>query len=353
MPNVVLLSTGGTIASRRRPSGGSAATDRGAELVSNVEDLDPSITVEVRDVLAMNSFDLAPAHLRAISDAVAEALSRADVDGIVVAHGTDTLEETAALLAAVHDDPRPVVLTGAQRGADARDTDGPRNLRDALTVAAAEQSRERGVLVVFAGEIFSALGVRKADTLAPQPFVNVLGGPIGRIADRPRWSFRPERRSPLPRPDRRFDDIRIDLVSAYPGADAALIDAAVRAGARGVIVLGSGAGNPGSALTEGIAHACRAGVVVGLGSRTGAGSVVPLYAGGGAVGAVAAGAVPLGALPATQARIVLALLLSAGDDEPADRVSEALRSYCAAPGSSALAAHPIRPQEPVDGQPSH
>lgn len=319
MPHLVLLGTGGTIASRRVPSGGSKATDSGTELIAAVGDLDADITVEVHDVLAVNSFNLELRDLRSISDAVADALCRDDVDGVVVAHGTDTLEETAALLDLVHDDPRPVVLTGAQRAADAPDTDGPRNLRDALVVAASPDSRGRGTLVAFAGEVFSALGLRKAHTIAPQPFANVLGGPIGRVRDRPEYAFRPEARAPLARPAAAFDAIRVDILLAYPGADATLLDAAVRAGARGVIVLGSGAGNPGARLIDGIVRASAAGVVVGLGTRTGAGPVAPLYAGGGAVDAVHAGAVPLGMLPATQARILLALLLAeaSGQRDPA------------------------------------
>jgi L-asparaginase len=326
MPHLVLLGTGGTIASRRMPSGGSKATDSAAELAAAAGDLDGDITVEVHDVLAVNSFNLELRDLRTISDAVGHALSRDDVDGVVVSHGTDTLEETAALLDLVHDDPRPVVLTGAQRSADAPDTDGPRNMRDALVVAASPDSRRRGALVVFAGEVFSAFGLRKAHTLAAQPFANVFGGPIGRVLDRPEYAFRPDARAPLARPGAAFDAVRVDLVLAYPGADSALLDAALRAGAQGVIVLGGGAGNPGTRLTEGIARASRAGVVVGLGTRTGAGAVVPLYAGGGAVDAVHAGAVPLGAVPATQARILLALILAEAQDAADDGAAETARS---------------------------
>ncbi|MFV0405874.1 MAG: asparaginase domain-containing protein, partial [Propioniciclava sp.] len=194
MAHVVLLTTGGTIASRREGSAGSVARDSGAELLAAVPGLDPALSVELREVHRVNSFNITFSDARVLSDAVASVLARPEVDGIVITHGTDTLEETAALLDAIHDDIRPIVLTGAQRGRDISDSDGPRNLRDALSVAAAGSSRGRGVLVCFAGMIFSALGLRKIDTLALQPFLNNLGGPIGRVDDgQPQFRFSPQR----------------------------------------------------------------------------------------------------------------------------------------------------------------
>lgn len=320
MPHIVLLTTGGTIASRRDASGGSVARDSGVELLAAVGDLDPAVSVEVREVNRVNSFNLTLADVRAICDAVASALSRPEVDGVVITHGTDTLEETAAVLEISHRDDRPVVLTGAQRGRDIADSDGPRNLLDALTVAADHGSRGRGVLISFAGAVFSALGIRKSDSLALQPFTNTLGGPIGRIDDGgPRFGFRPQGHASAQRPDGAFDSVRVDLLMAYPGADGAMIDAAVAVGARGIIMLGTGSGNPGRSLADGIARAIASDVVVALGTRTGHGPVLPIYGDGGAVDALAAGAVSLGAVPATQGRVLLALLLTQGDPASARR----------------------------------
>ncbi|MFV0253155.1 MAG: asparaginase [Beutenbergiaceae bacterium] len=320
MAHIVLLTTGGTIASRRAASGGSVASDSGAQLLAAVDGLDPAVSVEVHEVHRVNSFNITFGDVRAISEAVAAALARPEVDGVVITHGTDTLEETAALLDVVHDDLRPVVMTGAQRGRDIADSDGPRNLHDALRVASARSSRGRGVLVSFAGALFSALGIRKDNTLALQPFANTLGGPIGRIDEgRPQFEFSPRRQSPAPRPSASFDSQRIDVVMSYPGADSVLLDAALGAGARGLIVLGTGSGNPGKALSAGIARAVAADVVVALGTRTGSGSVLPIYGNGGAADALTAGAISLGALPATQGRVLLALLLSHVDAPTARR----------------------------------
>jgi L-asparaginase len=159
MPHVLVLATGGTISSRTRPDGSAVAADPAERLLGSVPDLPPGVTVATRDVLRVNSFALTHGDLRAIADAVADALARDDVDGVVVTHGTDTLEETALLLDLVTDDPRPVVLTGAQRSADDPVGDGPGNLRDAIVVAASEAARGAGVVAVFASRILAAHGL--------------------------------------------------------------------------------------------------------------------------------------------------------------------------------------------------
>ncbi|MBO0594947.1 asparaginase [Nesterenkonia sp. E16_7] len=321
MTRIVVLATGGTISSRPSSEGGSRAKDSAADLIRGLElhglddfgvDADGAgVSLESEDIAVQNSFNFSFADLSRIAHAVARILRRADVDGVVVTHGTDTMEETLALLGFTHDDPRPVVFTGAQRSPDQFDSDGPRNLHDAIRTAASPASRGQGVLLVFGGEIHSALGLRKNHTLAPQPFVHRSAGSLGVVlGSGPRYFAQALTPDPLPLPNESFDTQRVDLVLGYPGADAALMHAALEAGATGVIVLGAGAGNPGVQLTDAIAQATAQGVLVGLGTRTGTGPVAVIYGGGGAVDAVAAGAVPLSDLPATQARILMALLLS-------------------------------------------
>ncbi|MCH8561850.1 asparaginase [Nesterenkonia sp. YGD6] len=317
MTRIVVLATGGTISSRQSSAGGSSAKDSAADLISalsahGLDDFGAGVELESEDVAVQNSFNFSLADLSRIAHEVARILRREDVDGVVVTHGTDTMEETLALLGFTRDDPRPVVLTGAQRSPDHPDSDGPRNLHDAIHTAASPASRDQGVLLVFGGEIHSALGLRKNHTLAPQPFGHRSAGALGAVVGSGTSYFAqaltPE---PLPLPNAAFEDQRVDMVLGYPGADAALMHAALEAGATGVVVLGAGAGNPGVPLTDAIAQATAQGVLVGLGTRTGAGPVAVIYGGGGAVDAVAAGAVPLSDLPATQARILMALLLSA------------------------------------------
>ncbi|QNE34630.1 asparaginase [Leifsonia shinshuensis] len=322
MPHIVVLATGGTISSRSG-AGGSVATDGGPALVAGVEVA--GVTVESVDVLRKNSFNLTLRDLRELSEAIAGQLGRAEVDGIVVTHGTDTLEESAFLADAVHSDERPVVFTGSQRPADHPASDGPGNLADAIALAADPAARGRGVLVCFAGMVFAARGVHKAETLAPAPFAAHDSGAVGLVAGgRAMFAASPVRPAALPRPGRGFDDIRVDAVVCHPGGDRTLFDAAVAAGARGIVLIGTGSGNASAALIDAIQAATRAGVVVALSTRVPRGPVVPLYGGGGGVDAVGAGALPAVTLPASQARILLALLL---DTEPADRVAHRFAAF--------------------------
>src|SRR5699024_7397350 len=123
-----------------RGAGGAAVASRAVvDLLGGLDVAD--VAVEGRDVLRLGSYLLDHSHLRTICEAVAEQLRRDDVDGVVLTHGTDTLEETAYLLDLVHDSDKPVVLTGAQLAADRPDSDGPHNLASAVLVAASEQAR--------------------------------------------------------------------------------------------------------------------------------------------------------------------------------------------------------------------
>lgn len=306
MPRVVVLATGGTISSRRA-NGVVTAVDDAAGVLAGVESSD--VDVEQRDVLRVGSYRLSFADLRTLADEVTRQLDRDDVDGVVITHGTDAMEETAILLDLVHDSAKPVVLTGAQRAADIVDTDGPRNVRDAIAVAADPAARGHGVMVVFGGAVYAARGVRKSHTVALTAFSN----PAGSIGDVYTGSARlqalPARPTPLTHPDARFDAVRVDVVVAYPGGDDVLLRAAVAAGARGIVLAAMGIGNAPPGVADCIAEHTRAGVVVALSTRVAAGPILPIYGDGGGADLVAAGAVPV-ALPASQARIALALLLS-------------------------------------------
>lgn len=307
-----MLATGGTIASRAASdatAAGAVARDDASALLGGIP-LPDGVEVEAVDVLRRNSFAVTPADQRTVAEAVRAQLGRPEVDGIVVTHGTDTLEETAFLVDLGHDDPRPVVFTGAQRAADRPDADGPANLAAALAVAAAPVARDRGALVAFGGTILAARGVRKVHTLAWQPFDDPEDGPIGAVSAGTVELWGRRDRPLLGHPDPRWDVTRVDIVPAYPGADAALLHAAAASGAQAIVVAGVGAGNPTPAMTAAIAGLVEAGVLVALGTRVAAGPVAAIYGGGGAVDAVAAGAVPLGRLGLSQGRVAAALLRS-------------------------------------------
>lgn len=308
---VVVVATGGTIASSAGPTGGTVSSRSVTDLLANQPHGD--VTVEGRDIFNLGSYLLGHREMRMIAETVAEELEREEVSGVVVTHGTDTIEETAFLLDLVHRSDKPVVVTGAQKAADQVDTDGPRNLNEAITVASSLQARGLGALISFAGKVFSPRRTRKHHTIAPDPFRTSDGGPIGYLVGSDFvLTARPVRTAPLPPPGESFDSTRVDVVAVHPNADARLAEAAVRAGARGVVLAGTGVGNGNHAFVEWVAGAVKVGTVVGLSTRVPEGPVVPIYGNGGGVDLVTAGALVLGGLPLYHARLLLALLLSSG-----------------------------------------
>ncbi|MCQ4084098.1 asparaginase [Streptomyces sp. RB6PN25] len=317
MGRVVVMSTGGTIASRWQGSG-YVAEANGHDVLARAA-VPEGIVTEVVDLFSVNSSRLTTAHQLTLMRAVHAALADPDVDGIVVTHGTDTLEESAFLLDLHHDDPRPVVFTGAQRPLEAADGDAAGNLHDALLTAASV--RDLGVLVAFDGVVHAARGTVKMHTLAPRAFDDPSGSHVGEVG------FggvcirrRPDRPEPLPLPPADVTAPRVDMIMHHCDADPLLLKAAVAAGAQGIVVVGTGAGNTTPDIAEAVAEAVASGVVVALTTRVPEGPVAEIYGGGGAVDLAAAGAVLTGTLRAGQARTaVLAALLAS--DTPSARVT--------------------------------
>ena len=306
MGHIQLLGTGGTIASRSHGTQGAVASDTASTLASSQYG---EITVRSRDVLTTGSYLLDLADLRRIAEAVEQALADPAIDGVVVTHGTDTLEETAFLLDLVHDSPKPVVLTGAQRPADSPDADGPRNVAEAVHAAADGHLRGAGVLISFAGTVRSARGARKVHTTAGSAFAG--GTEVAHaVGERLVVTALPRRHPALPMPPPAFDGTRVEVVSAYPGATPELLEHAVRLGARAVVLAGTGVGNAGPGFADAVRRATEEGCAVVLSTRAPWGPVVPTYGNGGGIDLVAAGAIPSGDLNPFQARILAALLLS-------------------------------------------
>jgi L-asparaginase len=309
---VHLIATGGTIASRQGPDGLAAVTPA-ADLLAAARP-PAHLTVTASDLGTVGSFALTTSDLQ---DLVAEARRclGEGVDGVVVTQGTDTMEESAYLADLVHDDPRPIVFTGAQRPFDSPAPDGPGNLADALRVASSPVARDLGALLCFDGLAFAARGVRKIDTLRSGAFGAPGRGPAIRLAGESVLLLaEPVRRPPLPL-DLRVELPRVDVVACYLGADASLLHAAVRAGAAGLVLQAFGAGNVPPAIAEAAEELVAGGVPVLVCSRVPSGPVAPLYAAGGARLA-RGGAVFAGDLSPWQGRLLLAAALALAPDDP-------------------------------------
>jgi L-asparaginase len=235
-----------------------------------------------------------------------------------VTHGTDTMEETSFALDLVLDTPRPVVFTGAMRNPSQPGPDGPRNVVSAARVAIDPAARDLGVLVVLNDEIHAARYVTKGHTTALHTFVSRGVGPLGLVDDEGVWVWwRPVRLPRLPLVD---PDPHVYLIKMAAGMDDLFLRSALDAGARGVVIEGSGAGHTPATWEPAIGALVQAGVPVVLVSRAGAGRVAAIYGGaGGGRSLRALGVVPGGDLTGPKARVALAFALGAGMDMAAIR----------------------------------
>ena len=272
-PAVRIIATGGTIASTNYYSGdpGKIGVE---QLVRAVPGLDTIATISAQQFSNIASGSLTPAMWLALSRGMTDTLrTRPELAGVVVTHGTDTMEETAYFLDLTIEDPRPVVVTGAMRPADGIGIDGPANLRDAVRVAATPAARGRGTMIVMNDEILAARDATKSNTVRPDAFTAPVRGDLGAADPEEIRFFREPHRGTV------FDISgvdslpRVDIVYSYVGADGAAVDADVAAGARGIVVAATGRGDVPPRQREALRRAMAKGVVVVVGSRAGSGSV--------------------------------------------------------------------------------
>ena len=309
---VVVVSTGGTIAMRTDPSTGKLVPAMSGEELVELLSWPEAPPLELDDFARVPSFDVHGELALSLAVRVNEQAGRPDVAGVVVTHGTDTMEESVYLIDLVLRSESPVVLTGAQRGADDRDTDGPRNLRDAVRVACSSQARRRGAMVAFGGEIHAAREVRKTHTSALRAFDSPGYGPVGHVdVGTVVFQRRPDRRSPLAAPDLLAS---VDLIRLHAGSDARFIRASVESSASAIVLEGTGRGNANDQVVEGVREAVSAGVPVVICSRCVAGRVEPVYGRGGGRDLADAGALFAGDLAGPKARVLLQLALGSGLD---------------------------------------
>ncbi len=313
---VVVLGTGGTIAGRSASSDDdllyTSAVLPIAELVASLP-APAHFAIESEQVAQLDSKDMDFATWRRLAEAVARHLARAEVQGVVITHGTDTLEETAYFLDRIVAATKPVVLTGAMRPASSREADGPRNLADAITVATSAQA---GVVVVMAGVIHAARAVRKGHPQRLDAFTsgeqgalgNVVAGALRRLREWPKagstidFAVLPENASAWP---------WVEILTSAAGSDGHAVDLLVQGGVAGIVVAATGNGTLHHRLEQALVRASARGVAILRSTRCLDGAIVDR----------ADAAFPAaGALTPVQARVELILvLLQAAAARPGSR----------------------------------
>lgn len=319
VPRIALISTGGTIdalgasrldlawyteTGRRLPDG---------EMLEGLPELGEFAEIEEVPFSRRPSYALTTRDWLDLAATVNEVLDRANVAGMVITHGTNTLEETAFFLHLVTAPPKPVVLVGAMRPANGLGSDGQLNLLRAVQVAAAPAALGMGTLVVLNDTVHSARDVTKTHTFRPDTFESHDTGPLG-IADADGKIIFYHHPGRLPTDGAFFslqgisDLPRVDVTVSYVGADGVLIDAAVAAGCRGIINAGTGAGRPTPIEQSALDRAAAAGIVVCQASRVGSGRVSR------SPGMAARGLVAADNLQPWKARVLLSLCLTRTSD---------------------------------------
>ncbi|GAB6906563.1 L-asparaginase [Desulfosarcina cetonica] len=280
LPRVMVLATGGTIAgaaASAAQSGYASGQIDIAAMLDAVPEIRTLARVEGEQIANVGSQDMTLAIMCRLAQRINTLLESGDIDGVVVTHGTDTMEETAYFLNLTVRSKRPVVLTGAMRPFTAISADGPLNLYNAVAVAADAQATNRGTLVVMNDRIHGAHSLTKNNTTAVETFVSPINGLIGTVnyglTD---YFHRPFRRH-THQSEFAIDGIttlpRVDILYACADMPADLIDCSVGRGARGIVVAGDGNGNMNAATIERAAKAAKAGIVIVRSSRVATGTV--------------------------------------------------------------------------------
>jgi L-asparaginase len=280
LPNVVVLATGGTIA-------GAAASDVQAgyasgqvgvdQLLAAVPQAKKIATLRGEQISNIGSQDMNDEVWLKLARRVNELVAMANVDGVVITHGTDTIEETGYLLNLVVKSRKPVVLTASMRPSTALSADGPLNFYNAVAVAADKDAAGRGVLVVINDWIHGARSLTKTSTTAVQTFMSPLQGIIGTVAYGTTEYYRQPVGKHTMQSEFSLDGVtalpRVDIIMAHENMDGVLLNASAAAGAKGIVVAGVGNGNMTASALDALAAIAKKGVIAVRSSRVTTGRV--------------------------------------------------------------------------------
>jgi L-asparaginase len=277
---VKILATGGTIAGAGESGsyGYKAGSFKVEDLIKAVPDLGKLAQLSGEQVANIGSQDMNDQVWLKLANRANEVLATQGTNGVVITHGTDTMEETAYFLNLVVKSDKPVVLVGSMRPATAISPDGPANLYDGVAVAADAGAKGRGVLVVLNDEVHSARNVIKTNTTSLQTFESANRGPVGLVnTGKIAWFEKMDKRHTT-RSEFSVKDLkelpRVDIIYAHSNMSVDLIQAAIDKGAKGLVIAGVGDGNMSQAAIDLLAQAVKNGVVVVRASRVEAGMVL-------------------------------------------------------------------------------
>ena len=280
MPRVLILATGGTIA-------GTAATETQADytsgqisvkaMIAALPGIDSVADVRPEQIANVGSQDMTFDIMTALANRINEVLASGKIDGVVVTHGTDTMEETAHFLNLTVKSAKPVIMTGAMRPYTAISADGPLNLFNAITVAADPAAEDRGVLVVMNDRIHGAHSLTKTNTTSVETFLSPINGLIGTVNYGQIQYFRRPFRHHTHRSEFSVQGVtalpRVDILYACADMPPDLIDCSVANGAVGIVIAGDGNGNMNAATVTRAARAAEKGIFIVRSSRVPSGKV--------------------------------------------------------------------------------
>ena len=311
---IVILFTGGTIAMRSDPRQGAQPSLTPAEILQATKGIRAITGIETEEWGQFPGPHMTVERMWALRNRIVEHLARPEVEGVVITHGTDTLEESAYLVARSTTTDKPIVFTGAMRTVNDLGWDGPANLFEAVQVAASPETKGFGVMVVIGGQIFAALDTTKTNTHLLDAFESPGLGPLG-VLDEGELILRREMPPSPPTLNPNGLATPVDIIFVAAGSDTRLLDAS-RESARGVVLAAMGRGNVPPAMVPGIRRWVDDGKPVVITSRTQGGRVGHTYGyPGGGRRLEEMGAIFGGSRRAQQARIDLMLALGGGMNE--------------------------------------